>query len=110
MTRILASLLLLLLASPTFAADVFVKFKTHRDALAIAGQSQPASDAVARRSSAVMRSRTGRPAAGSAASVRTAERSGADLSCIVTNQCCDRAIETQYSNRLASLALGRMAN
>ncbi len=47
MTRILASLLLLLLASPTFAADVFVKFKTHSDALAIGGQSQPARDAVA---------------------------------------------------------------
>jgi len=47
MTRILASLLLLLLASPTFAADVLVKIRTHSDALAIGGQSQPARDAVA---------------------------------------------------------------
>jgi hypothetical protein len=47
MKRILASVLLLLLASPVFAADVFVKIKTHSDAIAAAGQSQPARDAFA---------------------------------------------------------------
>jgi hypothetical protein len=44
MKRIIASLLLLLLASPAFAADVFVKVKTHSDALTVGGQSRPASD------------------------------------------------------------------
>jgi opacity protein-like surface antigen len=47
MTRILASVLLVLLASPTFAADVFVKIKTHSDPIAAGGQAQPARDAVA---------------------------------------------------------------
>jgi hypothetical protein len=47
MTRILASVLLVLLASPTFAADVYVKIKTHSDPITAGGQSQPARDAVA---------------------------------------------------------------
>jgi len=46
MIRILSSVLLVLLASPSFAADVFVKIKTHSDAVAVGGQSQPARDAV----------------------------------------------------------------
>jgi hypothetical protein len=47
MTRILASVLLVLLASPTLAADVYVKIKTHSDPITAGGQSQPARDAVA---------------------------------------------------------------
>ena len=47
MKRILASVLLVLLASPAFAADVLVKIKTHSDAMAAAGQSQPARDGTA---------------------------------------------------------------
>ena len=37
MTRIFASVLLVLLASPAFAADVLVKIKTHSDAIAAGG-------------------------------------------------------------------------
>ena len=37
MKRLLVSLLLVLLASPAFAADVLVKIKTHSDALAVGG-------------------------------------------------------------------------
>jgi len=47
MKRLLASALLVLLASPAFAADVYVKINTHSDALAVGGQSQPARDSVA---------------------------------------------------------------
>ena len=47
MKRILASVLLVLLASPAFAADVLVKIKTHSDAIAVGGQTQPARDAMA---------------------------------------------------------------
>ena len=46
MTRILASVLLVLLASPAFAADVFVRIKTHSDPTAAGGQAQPARDDV----------------------------------------------------------------
>lgn len=46
MIRILSSVLLVLIASPSFAADVFVRIKTHSDAIAVGGQSQPARDAV----------------------------------------------------------------
>jgi len=37
MKRLLASVLLVLLASPAFAADVLVKIKTHSDAIAVGG-------------------------------------------------------------------------
>jgi len=47
MTRLVASALLVLLASPGFAADVLVKIKTHSDAIAVGGQSQPARDGMA---------------------------------------------------------------
>jgi hypothetical protein len=47
MKRLLASVLLVLLASPAFAADVLVKIKTHSDAFAVGGQSQPARDGMA---------------------------------------------------------------
>jgi len=47
MTRLIASVLFVLLASPAFAADVFVRIKTHSDPIAVGGQSQPARDAVA---------------------------------------------------------------
>jgi hypothetical protein len=46
MKRMLASALLVLLATPVFAADVLVRIKTHSDAIAVGGQSQPARDAV----------------------------------------------------------------
>jgi hypothetical protein len=47
MKRLVASALLVLFASPAFAADVLVRIKTHSDAIAVGGQSQPARDAVA---------------------------------------------------------------
>lgn len=47
MKRILAALLIVLAASPAFAADVLVRIKTHSDPMAVGGQSQPARDAVA---------------------------------------------------------------
>ncbi|MCK7529247.1 MAG: hypothetical protein MZV64_72685 [Ignavibacteriales bacterium] len=47
MKRLVAAALLALFASPAFAADVLVKIKTHSDAIAVGGQSQPARDAVA---------------------------------------------------------------
>ncbi len=47
MKRILAALLLVLLAAPAIAADVLVRIKTHSDAMVVGGQSQPARDAVA---------------------------------------------------------------
>jgi hypothetical protein len=47
MTRLVAAAVLALFASPAFAADVLVKIKTHSDAIAVGGQSQPARDAVA---------------------------------------------------------------
>ena len=47
MKRFAAALLVLLLASPAFAADVLVRVKTHSDPIAVGGQSQPARDAVA---------------------------------------------------------------
>jgi hypothetical protein len=47
MKRFLAVSLLVLFASPVFAADVLVKIKTHSDPIAVAGQSQPARDSVA---------------------------------------------------------------
>jgi len=47
MKRFLASVLLVLLASPAFAADILVKIKTHSDAMAVGGQSQPARDGTA---------------------------------------------------------------
>ena len=47
MKRILASVLLALLASPAFAADVLVRIKTHIDAFAAGGRSQPARDGMA---------------------------------------------------------------
>ena len=47
MTRVIAAALFLLAASPAFGADVLVKIKTHSDAIAVGGQSQPARDAVA---------------------------------------------------------------
>jgi hypothetical protein len=46
MKRMLASALLVLLATPVFAADVLVRIKTHSDAIVVGGQSQPARDAV----------------------------------------------------------------
>jgi hypothetical protein len=47
MKRILASLLLALLASPALAADVLVRIKTHSDPITAGGQSQPARDGTA---------------------------------------------------------------
>lgn len=47
MKRLAFALLILLLASPAFAADVLVRIKTHSDPIAIGGQSQPARDSVA---------------------------------------------------------------
>ena len=46
MKRTLAFALLLATASPAFAADVYVKIKTHSDAIAVGGQSQRARDGV----------------------------------------------------------------
>ena len=47
MKRVTTALLVLLLASPAFAADVLVRIKTHSDPMSIGGQSQPARDSVA---------------------------------------------------------------
>jgi hypothetical protein len=47
MKRILATLMLLVVASPAFATDVLVRIRTHSDPIAVGGQSQPARDAVA---------------------------------------------------------------
>jgi hypothetical protein len=47
MKRLSFALLILLLASPAFAADVLVRIKTHSDPMTIGGQSQPARDSVA---------------------------------------------------------------
>ena len=47
MKRFAAAFLVLLMASPAFAADVLVRIKTHIDPMAIGGQSQPARDSVA---------------------------------------------------------------
>ena len=45
--KTLATLLVLLLAAaPAFAADVYVKVKTHTDAMTVMGQTQPAKDDV----------------------------------------------------------------
>ena len=44
MKRFLAAALLLLVTTPAIAQDVYVKTRIHGDALAIADQSQPASD------------------------------------------------------------------
>ena len=46
MKRFLAAALLVLLASPAFAQDVYVKTRAHSDAFAIADRSQPARDDV----------------------------------------------------------------
>jgi hypothetical protein len=47
MKRILAAALLVLIATPVFAADVLVRVKTHSDPITAGGQSQPARDSVA---------------------------------------------------------------
>ena len=46
MRTLLAAALLVLLAPPAFAQDVYVKTRAHSDAFAIADQSQPARDDV----------------------------------------------------------------
>ena len=46
MRKFVLALVLTLAASPAFAQDVFVKIKTHSDAMAVMGQSQPAKDDV----------------------------------------------------------------
>jgi hypothetical protein len=46
MKKLALLLVVLLLAAPAFAGDVFVKVKTHTDAMAVMGQSQPARDDV----------------------------------------------------------------
>lgn len=47
MKRVAAAFLVLMLATPAFAADVLVRIKTHSDPMSIGGQSQPARDSVA---------------------------------------------------------------
>lgn len=46
MKTLIVLLVLLLSAAPAFAADVYVKVKTHTDAMAVMGQTQPAKDDV----------------------------------------------------------------
>lgn len=46
MKKLLVLLVVLLVAAPAFAGDVYVKIKSHSDAMAVMGQSQPAKDDV----------------------------------------------------------------